>query len=253
MKLLRLLMGMPITVEVVDPQVSGEDIEKIFSYFAHVDQTFSTYKKDSEISRLNDGCLTEAQCSDDVREVLKLSEETKRITDGYFDIRESSGKIDPAGLVKGWAIRNAATMLERAGFENFYVEAGGDIQVRGRNSHGEIWRVGIRDPFMKDRIVKVVALDGLGIATSGTYIRGQHIRNPHAAGPITDIVSLTVIGPDVYEADRFATAAFAMGRKGIEFLEERPGLEGYMIDAAGTATMTSGFPSLTSSYAAPDR
>ena len=59
--------------------------------------------------------------------------------------------------------------------------------------------------------------------------------------PIGDIVSLTVIGPDVLEADRFSTAAFAMGKSGIHFIEDLPGFEGYVVDGAGIATQTSGF------------
>ncbi len=58
---------------------------------------------------------------------------------------------------------------------------------------------------------------------------------------LDDVKSLTVIGPDIYEADRFATAAFAMGRGGIDFIESLEGFEGYMIDASKTATFTSGF------------
>ena len=54
-------------------------------------------------------------------------------------------------------------------------------------------------------------------------------------------VSVTVLGPNVYEADRFATAAFAMGPEGIHFIEELSGFEGYLIDKSGLATMTSGF------------
>ncbi len=70
-----------------------------------------------------------------------------------------------------------------------------------------------------------------GVATSGTSIRGQHIYNPQDdAAPIDEIVSLTVIGPNIYEADRFATAAFAMGSDGIVFIEQLDGFEGYMID-----------------------
>jgi thiamine biosynthesis lipoprotein len=88
----------------------------------------------------------------------------------------------------------------------------------------------------------VLALTDRGVATSGTAIRGQHIYNPyHRNTPILDIVSLTVIGPNIYEADRFATAAFAMGRKGIQFLEKLAGFEGYLIDAQARATLTSGF------------
>ena len=55
------------------------------------------------------------------------------------------------------------------------------------------------------------------------------------------IISLTVIGPNVYEADRFATAVFAMGRKGILFLESLDGFHGYAVDSRGIATMTSNF------------
>ena len=66
-----------------------------------------------------------------------------------------------------------------------------------------------------------------------------------AANTLTDVVSITVVGSDVLEADRFATAAFAMGRAGIGFIEAYPGLEAYQINAAGIATMTSGFSELT--------
>ena len=94
----------------------------------------------------------------------------------------------------------------------------------------------------RKEIVKVLAVTDKGIATSGTAIRGQHIYNPHnPVTPLQDIVSLTVVGPNVYEADRFATAAFAMGKRGIYFIEQLPGFEGYMIDASARATFTSGF------------
>jgi thiamine biosynthesis lipoprotein len=91
-------------------------------------------------------------------------------------------------------------------------------------------------------IVKVLAISNRGVATSGVYIRGQHIYNPKASGQLpTDVISLTVIGPNIYEADRFATAAFAMGEAGIRFIERLEGFEGYMIDQQRRATFTSGF------------
>jgi thiamine biosynthesis lipoprotein len=89
-------------------------------------------------------------------------------------------------------------------------------------------------------------LSNCGIATSGTYERGQHIYNPITKKTeISDIVSLTVIGPNVFEADKFSTPAFAMGKVGIEFIESLPGFDGYMIDKDGIATMTSGFDEYT--------
>ena len=133
-------------------------------------------------------------------------------------------------------------------YSNFFIDAGGDIEIRGTNEEGEYWRVGIADPFAGPAynttkpVVKVLSLTNCGLATSGTYVRGQHIYNPHnKTMQIQDIVSLTVIGPNVYEADRFATAAFAMGKKGIEFIASRPELQGYSIDSNKQALATSGF------------
>jgi thiamine biosynthesis lipoprotein len=237
----RILMGMPITVEVVD-DAPGRLLDDVFDYFAAVDARFSVFKPDSEISALNHGRIAVADVSAEMREVLGLAERTKRETDGYFEIRRSDGLVDPCGIVKGWAIRNAADLIRRSGARDFYVDAGGDIQTGGVNQDGEDWRIGIRNPFNEREIIKAVTPKGRGIATSGTYVRGQHIYNPRAPGQrIEDIVSLSVIGPDVLEADRFSTAAFAMGKAGIHFIEELPGFEGYMVDAAGIATQTSGF------------
>lgn len=242
MRKTKLLMGMPITIEVVDNNARDGDINKVFDYFKYIDEKFSTYKPESEISKINRGEIGEKDFSQDIKTVLALSEETKKLTDGYFDINHN-GKLDPSGLVKGWAIYNAAKMLKQAAFKNYYVEAGGDVQVSGKNPDGRPWQVGIRNPFNREEIIKVAYLNhDEGMATSGTYIRGQHIYNPKNPGePITDIVSLSVIGPNVYETDRFATAAFAMGRAGINFIESYGGLEGYMVDKDGMATMTSGW------------
>jgi len=177
-----------------------------------------------------------------MREVLTLAEVTRGETGGYFDIRGKDGRLDPSGIVKGWAIRNAAAIVARAGFRDFYVDAGGDIQSCGMNPDGEEWRVGIRSPFNHDEIIKVVHPRGHGVATSGTYVRGQHIYDPFVPErPIVDLVSLTVIGRDVLEADRFATAAFAMSDDGIYFIEQTPGLEGYAVRRNGRAIMTTGF------------
>lgn len=239
MKQTRLIMGMPITVEATHGAAAA-DLAAVFAYFTEIDDRYSTYKADSEISRVNKGLPSE-RWSAEMKRVLKLCEETKRQTDGYFDISRS-GKLDPSGLVKGWSIHNAAGILGKRGIKNFYIEAGGDIQTSGLNAEGRPWRVGIRNPFNVDEIVKVVQLSGAAIATSGTYIRGEHIYNPHDSyKPATAIASLSVIGPNIYDADRFATAAFAMGEQGIRFVESLRDLEGYMIDTKGLATMTSGF------------
>lgn len=241
MKETRALMGMPITVEIIGPKVTKEVINNVFDYFDRVDHKYSPYKIDSDVGKINNHQLLPKQYDDELKLVLELCEKTKQETSGYFNI-EHNGKIDPSGLVKGWAIQNAAELVKEAGFINYYIEAGGDIQVAGKNGKGETWVVGIRNPFNKAEIVKVLQVSNCGVATSGTYERGQHVYNPiTGSDKITDVVSLTVIGSNVYEADRFATAAFAMGKVGINFIEGLFGFEGYQVDNAGLATFTSHF------------
>lgn len=239
----RILMGMPITVDVGG--AAGSLIDSVFGYFEQIDRRFSTYRTDSEISAINRGDVPVRDWSGEMMEVLALAERTRSETGGFFDIHKADGSLDPSGIVKGWAIRNAAEIVRQAGVRDFFIEAGGDIQSLGKNASGQDWSVGIRNPFKKDEIIKVVYPRGRGVATSGTYARGQHIYNPHEpSDAITDIVSLTVVGSDVLEADRFATAAFAMGRDGILFIEQTPGLEGYVVDINGRATPTGGFGDL---------
>lgn len=233
-------MGMPVTIEILGPGVSKDIFRQVYSYFEYIDLKFSPFKKDSELSQINQGILTPEKYSADMKKVLKLCEETKQLTDGNFDIKIGN-RLDTSGLVKGWAIWQAAKIIQKTGLMNFYVEAGGDIQTQGLNASGKPWQVGIRNPFKKEQIIKVLTLSGVGIATSGNYERGVHIINPKTGQPADEIASLTVIGPNIYEADRFATAAFAMGEKGISFIENLPEFEGYMVKKDGMAVSTSRF------------
>lgn len=231
MKKIEFIMGMPVIIETPE-NVKEVIFKKVFDYFRYVDEKFSPYKATSEVTKINDKRIKD-KFSKEMKEILDLSEKTKKETNGYFNIYQN-GFIDPSGIVKGWAIYNASKILDELKVKNYYVEASGDIQTKGKT-----WTVGIKNPFSKNEIVKVLHLKGEGIATSGTYEKGNHIYNPN--GILDDeIISLTVIAPNVYEADRYATSAFAMGKDGIHFLESIAGLEGYMINRQGIATMTSG-------------
>lgn len=239
MKQTKIIMGMPITVEITDSKDTAL-LTDTFAFFHKVDNRYSTYKDDSEIMQVNNG-MPRSDWSDEMKTIMQLCEETKRATNGYFDVKHD-GKLDPSGLVKGWSIWEAAVRLKKRDVKNFYIEAGGDIQAEGSNEQHEPWVVGIRNPFNRDEIIKVLHVKNKGVATSGTYIRGQHIYNPHQPqDELHDVQSLTVIADNIYEADRFATAAFAMGKNGITFIEQQAGLEGYMVDDSGIATLTSGF------------
>jgi thiamine biosynthesis lipoprotein len=244
MKKQAIIMGMPVTVQISDGKATDEDIQEVFAYFNYVDKKFSTYKKDSEISQINRGEINEVNYSKEMKKVLSLCEETKKATDGYFDIN-LDGNLDPSGIVKGYAIWQAAQLLKKKGYRNFYVEIAGDIQTFGKNKAGENWRVGIQNPFNAKEIIKIVRLSNKGIDTSGNYQRGKHILNPKTKMVADEIASITVIGPNVYEADRFATAAFAMGERGIEFIGRLKGFAGHIIKNDRMAVMTGGFAEYT--------
>lgn len=233
-------MGMPVSIQIVDTKASEKDIAEVFSYLRHVDDVFSTYKEDSQISKINNGSLLKENASEEVRRVLFLCEETKKQTNGYFDM-ERNGKIDPSGIVKGYAIHEAANILCDRGYKNFSVTIAGDTEVVGKNEINEKWKIGIQNPFNTKEIIKVISVTDKGVATSGNYIQGQHIYNAITGKMADEIASITIVAANVYEADRFATAAFAMGEYGIQFIEGIPGIEGYMVTKDKKAVMTSGF------------
>ena len=227
------VMGMPVVVEARDGDVPDE----VFDWLRCVDETFSTYKDGSEISRLRRGELDEADASDDVRWVLRRCRELRDETAGYFDI-DAVG-LDPSGYVKGWAVERAAAILDRAGSSDYAINAGGDVRTRGR------WRIGIQHPFESQAVAKVVEGDDLAIATSGAYERGEHVRDPHTGAAPAGILSVTVTGPDLATADAYATAAYAMGpRRAIDWTARLRGYEALTILADGRVLATPGFPSV---------
>ena len=160
------MMGMPITVDLGHP--AGDLVGRVFDYFDDVDRRFSTSRQDSEISAINRGDIPVRDWSGQMMDVIRIAELTRRETAGYFDIHKPDGALDPSGIVKGWAIRNAAEIVRRADVSDFFIEAGGDIQSCGRNASGRDWSVGIRNPFQANEIVKVIYPRGRGVATSGT-------------------------------------------------------------------------------------
>ncbi len=246
------IMGMPIIIDVRDPEIGPEVLDRAFDWFRFVDHTFSTYKADSEISRLNRGELSLAGAHPHVRAVLARCEELREETDGYFDVRAASMNgqatasrpfIDPSGLVKGWSVDQAGALLDRAGARNYYINAGGDIRIRGYSAGlTTAWRIGIQHPYLRDRIAAVVVASDLAIATSGAYERGQHIIDPHTGQPPSGVLSVTIVGPDLATADAYATAAFAMGRNGPPWTTRLDGYEAMTILDDDTVIYTPAFP-----------
>jgi FAD:protein FMN transferase len=235
------VMGMPIGVDVCDREIAASTVDRVYQWLRFVDATFSTYRADSEISRLNRGELELEDTHPAVRSVLRRCERLRVQTGGYFDVRATglgAAPIDPSGLVKGWAVAGAAKILEQAGARNYCVNAGGDVQLGGRSWDGESWRVGIQHPEVRDRVAAVLVASDVGIATSGAYERGEHIVDPHTGTPAEGVLSVTVLGPDVASADAYATAAYAMGPDGARWCAELKDYAALVILADGTVLST---------------
>ena len=239
------VMGMPVTLDVRDDDLAPGALDRAFAWLRWVDATFSTYDRDSEISRLNRGELALAATHPLVREVLDHCEALRHATNGAFDARAPRpGELDPSGLVKGWALERAVEQLERDGARNLLADAGGDVCLRGGPAPGRPWRVGIRHPPRQDRVAAVLELTGLAVATSGTYERGEHIVDPRTGRPPTGVLSVTIVGPELGTADAYATAAFALGEDGPAWTATLPGHHAMTILAGDRVLSTPGFTRL---------
>ena len=172
----------------------------------------SRFLHDSDLSRLADGRLSLDEADRSVREVLTRCADLRRSTDGSFEFepRRHRGDpslplLDPNAFAKGWIVQEAAAELRLAGAAEYFVNAGGDMLVH-RPHPSNPYRVGIQQPSADDPVVAVLEVLSGAVATSGTYERGAHIR-----GARGELASVTVVGPDLGEADGLATAVFAGG------------------------------------------
>lgn len=219
------VMGTVVSVEIREPHLDPSVLDTVFAHLHDIDARFSPFRADSEVSRLARGELAEADASLDLRQVLAACDHLAMVTDGTFDARRHrpDGRIDPSGFVKGWALEEAAWLIDTAGGRNYWINGGGDIVVRGEASPGVPWRIGIRHPDEADRVAAVLAVTDRAVATSGTYERGEHIADPRSGDVPVGLRSVTVVGPSLAFTDAYATAVFVMGLSGLTWLDAQPG------------------------------
>jgi len=145
--------------------------------------------------------------------------------------------LDFGGVAKGWAAHQAMKRLQVEG--PALVDAAGDIAISGPRADGSPWQVGVADPFHPKEEIETLFLNECGVATSGKDRRRwtrdevlqHHIIDPSTRRPAeTDLLTVTVIAPDVMEAEAAAKAAFILGnRLGLEWIESRTQLAGLFI------------------------
>lgn len=247
------VMGTVFTIDARDIDPLAPAVRDVVAWWRWVDQTFSTFRPDSEVSRLAAGTLRLADAAPEVRHVLDLCDQAASASRGYFTSRPG-GRLDLSGMVKGWSVDVASDMLRHADSADHCIVAGGDVLCLGAPSADEHWRIGVVDPFDPRRLLAAVSpasVSRWAIATSGTAERGDHIVDPVGNRRPGELASVTVIASTLTVADWMATAAFATGHESQGWLEQHEGVEAYAVTATGDYWCTDGFEAMGELLALP--
>ncbi len=212
-------MGMPFLIELHAPGSDAAAAVAVRTFHAalrHADDVFSLFKDDSELSRLNRGELSVDECEPEMLEILQSCEWYRGATLGGFDARLAD-RLDPSGIVKGWAVAKGAAAFDDVGASAWMVGTSGDILV---SPEGQTWRVGIADPRVKGDpagtpVIDVVTLGGpfRALATSGSAQHGDHIWDPRTGQGARHYLQVSVVADDLVNADAWATAIAAGGER----------------------------------------
>lgn len=150
--------------------------------------------------------------------------------------------MDCGAIAKGFAVDHVAAMFDSLGIRNFMIEIGGEVVVRGTNSHGKPWRIGVSVPKPEAGnadVQAVLSVTNKAMATSGNYRnhyvkdgkRYAHTIHPRTGYPVQhSLLSASVVAPDCATADAYATAFMVVGLDSAKsILEQHPELMGYFI------------------------
>jgi thiamine biosynthesis lipoprotein len=157
-------------------------------------------------------------------------------------------RIGLGGIAKGYGIDRALAVLMEHGIENAFVSAGGDLKALGRK-HGELWRIAVRHPRERERVLAVLPLANVCVSTSGDYERFflvdgrryHHILDPRTGRPATGCMSATVVAPESVWADVLATSLCVMDpAEGLALVERLERVEAILVPMDGHVLVSSG-------------
>jgi thiamine biosynthesis lipoprotein len=143
------------------------------------------------------------------------------------------------GIAKGYIVDAGTAVLKGLGFENVYVEAGGDLMASGVKEAGQPWKIGIQSPReMKPGLFEKIDISDQAVATSGDYfqyfsadLRHHHIIDPRIGYSAPDLASVTVVSENATLSDALATALMVLGpEEGLRLIETLPNVETYLIN-----------------------
>ena len=144
--------------------------------------------------------------------------------------------ITLGGIAKGYAVEKAVETLRRHNITMALVDASGNMRALGKKPEG-VWNVAMEDPRDMNNYITIIPLDNNAVSTSGDYERYfddkmecHHIINPKTGYSATELISVTIVTDNAFDADAISTAVFVLGEeKGMKLIESLPGVEGLII------------------------
>ncbi|RKY08228.1 MAG: FAD:protein FMN transferase [Planctomycetota bacterium] len=153
-------------------------------------------------------------------------------------------RLDLGGIAKGYAIDLAVEAMQRAGAIGGLIDVGGDVRCFGPPADDrESWLVGLQNPTADDRLLLVLKLRDMAVATSGSYRRFaeidgkkySHVINPAAGSTADELISVSIVARTATAADALATAVSVLGRgKGLELIDSLAETEAFLVPAGET-------------------
>lgn len=149
--------------------------------------------------------------------------------DGSVRLLDPASRIDLVEVVPGFAVDEAVRILKESRFYNFMINAGSEIYATGSNCKSKAWRVGVKDPDRRERVVDIFELGDGAVSTSGDnerpiVIKGKRwsqIISPLTGYPQNGVANATVIAPTAVEASALSKALCVLGTdQGIRLIEE---------------------------------
>ena len=259
------IMGLPMSIHVRGPLAREAAVEwavdAAFDELRADDAMFSTWQRDSPVSRIRDGRDSLVDAHPRIRRVAALCELAGQRTGGAFSAwlpdPYRTVRFDPTGLVKGWAVERVAAAFDdelasdaaRPDGEgpgsarrdpaldlDRYVGLGGDLDLRVARPEQPAWRVGVADPARPGEVLATLGVRDGAVATSGTAERGTHLWDPRTGGAAdAGLASVTVVGRSLAWADAIATALFVAGEAAVPRWTRR-GYRVLTVRADGTLT-----------------
>jgi thiamine biosynthesis lipoprotein len=192
----------------------GEALGAAVAELRAVDTAFSPYRQRSLVSAVRRGELEPGAYPPPLVDILTRCATMRAATDGWFDAWAPPGGFDPSGLVKGWAVDRAGTLLRLAGIDEFTIWAGTD-----RLSY-------------RERVTEAFAMSGTAYPRHGL----PRVVDPHTGGPARSDGPAGVSGTELGVANAYAVALNAAGEAGLSWFPTHDGYRAVLLNGRPAGT-----------------